>query len=220
MSGIVPAEIIDMERVLSRVVLAVHRQLHPGTRLHGPDHWARVRAIGLELAAEIDVAPEIPIVFALMHDSCRCDDGVDRRHGMRAGQLFDRLVRHEHTELEALLEGIRPEWIELAPIVPAGMESLIAEARAALRSLPRESLRAVKKAIATHATADAANDPRVGLCMSADRLDRGRLHAGAQIRPELLPVKEARDPVRIARCLSRGRLRERPPVLAEVWGVG
>ena len=39
----------SLETALSQVVLAVHRVLHPRSWYHGPDHWARVRAHGLEL---------------------------------------------------------------------------------------------------------------------------------------------------------------------------
>lgn len=62
----------------------------PGTRsdIHGPRHWQTVAAFGTILARETPGAdPVIALLFGVLHDCLRADDGWDRDHGRRAGAL-------------------------------------------------------------------------------------------------------------------------------------
>lgn len=52
--------------------------------IHGAPHWARVRRIGLRLAADTGASLEIVELFAFLHDSCRLADEGDPVHGARA----------------------------------------------------------------------------------------------------------------------------------------
>jgi uncharacterized protein len=57
------------------------------SELHGPRHWRAVAQVGLELARHdprVDI--EIVVLFGLLHDSLRADDGRDWGHGGRAAQ--------------------------------------------------------------------------------------------------------------------------------------
>ena len=65
--------------------------------IHGPSHWARVRAMGLELARVTGADPVVVELFAWLHDSRRQNDEYDPEHGKRAasyaaelrGDFFD-----------------------------------------------------------------------------------------------------------------------------------
>jgi uncharacterized protein len=56
--------------------------------VHGPDHWQRVEAVGLELCKETGADEPVVRLFALLHDSCRMDDGADLLHGPRAADML------------------------------------------------------------------------------------------------------------------------------------
>jgi uncharacterized protein len=59
-----------------------------GSALHGESHWRRVAANGLDLAdADVRCDREIVVLFAMVHDAARRNDGWDRRHGERAAGL-------------------------------------------------------------------------------------------------------------------------------------
>ena len=75
----------------------VEAATHPGSSIHGPEHWARVAHNGLALADETAGADRDVIrLFALLHDAMRENDGYDPEHGARAADLA--------LELLALLE--------------------------------------------------------------------------------------------------------------------
>jgi uncharacterized protein len=76
-------------------------------------------------------------LFALLHDSCRLNDGNDFDHGPRAAKMLDRIV----------------------PIVFA---------------LDRDRLELLKQAIRLHTSGQTTEDPTIGTCWDADRLDIGR----------------------------------------------
>ena len=57
---------------------------------HGVSHWARVRAIGLRLAARTGARPRVVELFAFVHDACRRDEGIDRGHGRRSAAWIQR----------------------------------------------------------------------------------------------------------------------------------
>lgn len=54
------------------------------TGIHGPAHWARVRANGLRLAKQTGADTTVVELFALLHDSQRFNEGHDPEHGQRA----------------------------------------------------------------------------------------------------------------------------------------
>ena len=60
--------------------------------IHGPRHWQRVEAFGLSIAESSGADLTVVRLFALLHDSCRLDDGEDLDHGPRAAEMLDRIV--------------------------------------------------------------------------------------------------------------------------------
>lgn len=87
---------IDQKRLLN-IVLDQYRL--PLEGYHGPVHWARVLMNGRDLyrswhpiefkklgsnAARVD---DVLVLFALLHDACRHDEGEDDGHGAR-GAIF------------------------------------------------------------------------------------------------------------------------------------
>jgi uncharacterized protein len=72
--------------------------------LHGASHWARVLEKGLHLCdATSGLRQDVVVLFALLHDACRHDDGVDAEHGARAAEFARQLHgRHFHLDPEGL----------------------------------------------------------------------------------------------------------------------
>jgi uncharacterized protein len=60
--------------------------------IHGPDHWQRVEALGLRLGESSGADLTVVRLFALLHDSCRLNDGDDLDHGLRAVEMLDRIA--------------------------------------------------------------------------------------------------------------------------------
>ena len=60
--------------------------------IHGPDHWQRVEDVGLELARKSGADQTVVRLFAILHDSCRRNDGGDYHHGPRAADMLGSLV--------------------------------------------------------------------------------------------------------------------------------
>ena len=60
--------------------------------IHGPSHWQRVEAFGLRIAESSKADLTVVRLFALLHDSCRIDDGDDPGHGPRAAEMLGRIV--------------------------------------------------------------------------------------------------------------------------------
>lgn len=67
--------------------------------IHGVSHWQRVYATGRELATLTGVTGRVAEYFALFHDVCRLNDGIDTNHGTRAAAF---VTQH------------RGEWIDLS----------------------------------------------------------------------------------------------------------
>ena len=61
--------------------------------IHGVGHWARVLDTGLRLASVTGADPEVVSLFALFHDACRANDGIDPDHGARGAGLAASLLR-------------------------------------------------------------------------------------------------------------------------------
>ena len=106
--------------------------------VHGADHWHRVETVGLELCEENGADKTIVRLFAILHDSCRLDDGADRLHGPRAADM---------------LGGIAGELFTLEP----------------------DRLEILEYAIRHHTGGQISDDPTIGTCWDADRLDLGRV---------------------------------------------
>ena len=67
--------------------------------LHGVTHWARVFENGLLVANHTQVSRDLVLLFALFHDACRRNDGIDPDHGLRGADLAAAL-RGESYELQ------------------------------------------------------------------------------------------------------------------------
>ena len=106
--------------------------------IHGPSHWQRVEAFGLSIAESSGADLTVVRLFALLHDSCRLDDGEDLGHGPRAAEMLDRIV----------------------PTVFA---------------LDQDRFELLKQAIRLHTSGLTTEDPTIGTCWDADRLDIGRV---------------------------------------------
>ncbi len=79
---------------------------HLQSAIHGPSHWRAVGSVASELAGAFRPGPsegtptpapppepdhELLLLFALLHDAMREDDGRDLEHGPRAEILLERL---------------------------------------------------------------------------------------------------------------------------------
>ena len=106
--------------------------------VHGPDHWQRVETVGLELCQETGADGTVVHLFALLHDSCRLDDGADFLHGPRAADMLG--------EIAGTLFTLEPDRFEL-----------------------------LEYAIRHHTGGQISDNPTIGTCWDADRLDIGRV---------------------------------------------
>jgi len=69
--------------------------------LHGASHWARVLENGLHLCSTTPgIRRGVVVLFALLHDACRHDDGHDGEHGIRAAEFALQLHRGGHFDLD------------------------------------------------------------------------------------------------------------------------
>jgi uncharacterized protein len=106
--------------------------------IHGPVHWQRVESFGLKIAERSGADIAVVRLFALLHDSCRRNDGDDLEHGPRAAAMLHRIV----------------------PSVFA---------------LDRDRLELLEHAVRHHTSGLISDDPTIGACWDADRLDIGRV---------------------------------------------
>ena len=99
----------DRRRQLLTVVREQFRLEWRG--IHGVAHWARVRLNGLAMARENGARLDVVELFALLHDSQRHHDGLDRKHGMRGAdftlQLDSELLRLDRPGHEMLTYAVR-----------------------------------------------------------------------------------------------------------------
>lgn len=86
-----------------------------GTAIHGKEHWHRVEDVGLKVAHLMEslgkpVDRDVVRLFAVLHDSCRLDDGTDPDHGRRAAEytkeIRGRLFDLDDTRFEVLRKAI------------------------------------------------------------------------------------------------------------------
>jgi uncharacterized protein len=84
---------IDFEK-LWQIVLSNKNRIH--LQIHGPEHWARVERNGLYLCQENGADETIVRLFALFHDSMRCDDARDPEHGLRGAEYAKLLLNKEY----------------------------------------------------------------------------------------------------------------------------
>ena len=78
-----------------------------GSHIHGELHWRTVGANGLWLAGSVDdVDIQVVVLFALLHDTMRQNDGHDPEHGRRAAAFADEL------HMEGML-GIAPSQLDV-----------------------------------------------------------------------------------------------------------
>ncbi len=109
------------------------------SKFHGESHWERVALTGMAIWARVPVAdPLVVVLFALLHDSRRVDEGYDPDHGGRAAQLVG----------EMLQAGRLP----------------ISNRQADL----------IQQACSEHSWAKRTEDPTLGACWDADRIDLRR----------------------------------------------
>ena len=71
--------------IVPPLIQAIHHQYQlPWFGLHGVTHWARVYENGLRLTPATGADEQILLLFALLHDSRRTNEGWDEGHGRRA----------------------------------------------------------------------------------------------------------------------------------------
>ena len=118
----------DCEPPFSRsLLIEIRRQYRLDWHgLHGASHWARVLEKGLHLCeATPSLRRDVVVLFALLHDACRHDDGHDGEHGVRAAEFARQLQgRHIHLDpegLELLVEACRTHTGGRIPAHPTVM---------------------------------------------------------------------------------------------------
>jgi len=133
-----------------------------GTRhgIHGGCHWRRVAEVGLHIADAEGVDRHAVLLFAILHDCRRENDGHDPGHGPRAAALARALG---HSAL-----GVSPRVLER-----------------------------LAAAMHHHTDGHVSDDPLIGACWDADRLDLPRV--GIAPEPAYLSTTTARDGGTIAR---------------------
>lgn len=66
--------------------------------LHGLSHWGRVLENGLHLAATTGADVTVVTLFAVFHDACRRNEGIDPGHGERGAQLAAQVLSISEVE--------------------------------------------------------------------------------------------------------------------------
>src|SRR5581483_1522002 len=80
-----PPAIPDLDALVKSVAAFAP---HGESEVHGQQHWQTVAAFGLILAQQTPGAdPVVALLFGVLHDCLRVDDGWDPDHGRRAGAL-------------------------------------------------------------------------------------------------------------------------------------
>ncbi len=83
----------------------------PQRGYHGVVHWARVLENGVRIAEVTSADREVVSLFALFHDSRRVNEGRDKNHGERGGELArslkGSLVHLDDLQFDQLFEACR-----------------------------------------------------------------------------------------------------------------
>lgn len=96
-----------MAKIEPALIEAILREYSlPPFGLHGLAHWARVYENGLLLAEATGANRNIIKLFSVLHDSRRCNEGIDPGHGQRAAEfartLRDRFIHLKDEDFELL----------------------------------------------------------------------------------------------------------------------
>jgi uncharacterized protein len=105
--------------------------------IHSSTHWQSVEAFGLKIAPFTGADQELVRLFAILHDSRREHDGLDRNHGQRSA-VFAESLNGKYFNLDAT------------------------------------RLTTLLYAIRFHNQGLVSDDPTIGTCWDADRLDLPR----------------------------------------------
>ena len=122
--------------------------------IHGIGHWARVLENGQKLSSKTGADLKVVLLFAVLHDSKRQNEGKDMEHGVKAS-LFLNTIRDEYlniTDDQCVILSNACSFHNQALINPKSFY------------LSNDSELALKKACITIQT-----------CWDADRLDLGRV---------------------------------------------
>ncbi len=134
------------------------------TSIHGPEHWLRVERYGLMLAEHSEADVLVVRLFAVCHDVCRRNDGIDDEHGVRGARMAE-------------------QW------------------RGVFFTLPDDAFALLQEACRRHTSGQRSDDPTIGVCWDADRLDLWR--AGITPREALMSTPRARALVRAGKIGPR-----------------
>ena len=135
--------------------------------IHGPAHWRRVEANGMQIASANGADEVVVRLFAVLHDSCRVDDSYELTHGQRAAEYAQRL-------------------------------------RGNLFEVTDDQFRLLRYACQWHTHGKVSDDPTIGACWDADRLDLTRI--GIMPDSKFMSTDEGR---RIASKLAPRNFRHR-----------
>ena len=188
----------DLELLLE---LAFQGALLFDSPLHGEEHWLAVARAGLELARrEPDADPAVLFLFAVLHDTCRLDEGYDLEHGPAAARKAKALSKRafrlsdgQQELLEEALQGHSETRVDPDPTVGACFDSDRLDfwrlgARPDPRLLSTASARSEELIEWARGLHDAALDWS-GLQAGFSALEPGRLPlAAAPARPDLPPL--------------------------------
>jgi len=85
----------------------VARSTRPASRDHGEQHWKAVAWAGLGLARQVEGCDaELVLLFALLHDTQRFNEGRDPEHGRRAALFAQELCAEGVLTLDARRLGV------------------------------------------------------------------------------------------------------------------
>lgn len=146
-----------------------------GSKLHDREHWKRVYKLGRWLGAktpgaDLDVIALFAL-FALFHDAIRANDGDDPGHGANGARLAHKM-RHGWKSVRVYYDGRERQDPLSLPITDEQFEQLDRACRHHTDGMM------------------ALNDPTIGCCWDADRLDLFRVNM--KPRAALLSTEAAR----------------------------
>jgi len=100
---------------IKKLALGQYRLTRQG--IHGTSHWLRVKENGLRLAKRTGADRDVVVLFSLLHDCCRRNDGRDIEHGPRAAcfveTLIGKQIQGDQQQVEQLMTSIRDHTSKL-----------------------------------------------------------------------------------------------------------